>query len=328
MRFNVIEGDATTVSGDVLVLKYAQAPFGIDKHVGALLEQTGIPSAEVRPSNGGFSLLAAPSGVSAKEVLFVGVEPLGAFGYEQIRVFARRALTFLATERAATRTILVTSHGAGYGLDENEAFESQLAGFLDAVEGGDAPPALDEITFVEKNRFRAERLAKALSALGPLQPNVGKSLGESTNRETRERLSEVGYASLDKPHIFVAMPYVESMDDLYHYGIQNAATNARLLCERADLSSFTGDVMEWVRTRIRTSQLVVADLTGANANVYLEVGYAWGCGVPTVLLAQKGDDLKFDVRGQRCLIYSSIRNLEDQLSAELSTLSAAASTTA
>jgi hypothetical protein len=326
VRFNVIPGDATTVSGDVLVLKYAQAPFGLDKHVGALLEQTGIPSTQVRPSMGDVSLLAAPPGVSATEVLFVGVEPLGAFGYEQIRVFARRALAFLATERAATRTILVTSHGAGYGLDENEAFESQLAGFLDALEAGDAPQALDEITFVERHRDRAERLAKALSTLGPLQPNVGESLAESTSPATRERLSDVGYASLEKPHIFVAMPYVESMNDLYHYGIQNAATHARLLCERADLSAFTGDVMEWVRTRIRTSQLVVADLTGANANVYLEVGYAWGCGVPTVLLVQYGDDLKFDVRGQRCLIYTSIRNLEEQLSAELSTLSAAVST--
>ena len=62
--------------------------------------------------------------------------------------------------------------------------------------------------------------------------------------------------------------------------------SAGFLCERADLSAFTGDVMDWVRNRIKTAKLVIADLTEANPNVYLEVGYAWGCEVPTVLLTK------------------------------------------
>ena len=59
-----------------------------------------------------------------------------------------------------------------------------------------------------------------------------------------------------------------------------------------------------------------------NIRVYLEVGYAWGCGVPVVLLTQTTDHLKFDVRGQRCLVYSSIRELEESLRAELENLRA------
>ena len=61
----------------------------------------------------------------------------------------------------------------------------------------------------------------------------------------------------------------------------------------------------------------MADLTNANQNVYLEVGYAWGCGVPTVLLVKNPDHLKFDVKGQRCLVYKNIKNLEEQLKNEL-----------
>ena len=64
-----------------------------------------------------------------------------------------------------------------------------------------------------------------------------------------------------------------------------------------DLSAFTGDVMTWVRERIKTSSFVLAELTGANPNVYLEVGFAWGCGIPTILLVKDSEKLKFDTRG-------------------------------
>jgi len=78
--------------------------------------------------------------------------------------------------------------------------------------------------------------------------------------------------------------------------------------------------MEWVRTRISSANLVIADLTSANPNVYLEVGYAWGRGVPTVLLVKNSTDLKFDVRGQRSIVYSSIKDLEQKLANELISL--------
>jgi nucleoside 2-deoxyribosyltransferase len=75
--------------------------------------------------------------------------------------------------------------------------------------------------------------------------------------------------------------------------------------------------MEWVRTRISSARLVIADLSDANPNVYLEVGYAWGCGRPTVLLVKDTAQLKFDVRGQRCLVYQKIKDLETSLRSEL-----------
>ncbi len=107
------------------------------------------------------------------------------------------------------------------------------------------------------------------------------------------------------------------MDDIFHYGIQGAVNAAGYLCERADLATFTGDLMDWVKRRIKSARLVIADLSSANPNVYLEIGYAWGCGIPTVLLISDSTDLTFDVRGQRCLVYKSIRALEESLAKEL-----------
>ena len=158
-------------------------------------------------------------------------------------------------------------------------------------------------------------------------PSTLWSFGRFETRETTalgprlsDRLRGVGYDSWSKAHVFVAMPFEEETDDVYHYDIQGAVKASGFLCERADLSSFTGDVMNWVRQRIDSATLVIADLSGANANVYLEVGYAWGLKRPTVFLVRDVKDLKFDVKGQRCLVYKKIKDLEGKLQKELEQL--------
>jgi len=143
----------------------------------------------------------------------------------------------------------------------------------------------------------------------------------STAALQTDALRTAGAGSRGKAHVFVAMPFAKEFDDRFHYGIHKAIQAAGYLCERADMSSFTGDILAWVKERIDSSALVVADLSGGNPNVYLEVGYAWGRGLPTVLVASEQKDLLFDVRGQRCLIYdNSIRLLEEHLTRELQRL--------
>jgi hypothetical protein len=131
------------------------------------------------------------------------------------------------------------------------------------------------------------------------------------------RLSQAGINSEDKPLIFVAMPFDKKMDDIFHYGIRNAVNSAGFLCERVDEVVFTGDILDLIKRRIGKASLVIADLTTANPNVYLEVGYAWGLGIPTVLIVQDFEELKFSLKGQKCIIYSGIRELEEKLSKEL-----------
>jgi hypothetical protein len=160
------------------------------------------------------------------------------------------------------------------------------------------------------------------AALRDLLPDTGrlpKTIVDLSEARA-ERPRAAGYASSTKAHVFVAMPFKEEMDDVYHYGIQSAVRDAGFLCERADLAAFTGDVLTWVRDRIKSSSLLVADLSDGNPNVYLEVGYAWGCGVPTVLLTRDAASLQFDVRGQRCLVYKRIKDLEESLCKELKDL--------
>ena len=69
-----------------------------------------------------------------------------------------------------------------------------------------------------------------------------------------------------------------------------------------------------------SAKVVIADLSMANPNVYLEVGYAWGRNRPTVLLVRDVKELRFDVASYRCIVYRSIRELESLLSRELERL--------
>jgi hypothetical protein len=166
-------------------------------------------------------------------------------------------------------------------------------------------------------------LAQQLTGLGfRSAPGAVNRFGvPSGGIEAVAALQSAGTQSSDKRHVFVAMPFDPAFDDRFHYGIQRAVNASGLLCERADLASFTGDVLAWVKERIATASLLVADLSTANPNVYLEVGFAWGRGIPTVLIADQASGLKFDVRTQRCLLYGgSIRRLEELLTAELAAL--------
>jgi len=321
VRIGVEHGDVLRFDSEVLILKYAQGLYGADLVVYDRLKQSEV--APQLPPVGDFALQKTGGVLAAGSVLFVGVEPLEEFGYAEIRTFARSALAWLGANAPEIRRVGLTLHGPGYGLDEAEAFRAELAGLMDAVTTGECPGSLHQILFIERNAGRAERLKILLQNLLPDGLLVVGGQRSQSAPQTRAvaSLQSVGLASADKPHVFVAMSFADSMEDTFHYGIQGAVNAAGMLCERADLSTFTGDVMAWVRDRIASSKLLVADMTGANPNVYLEVGYAWGCQIPTVLLVKDPNELKFDVRGHRCLVYKSIAQLEDLLKRELKGLS-------
>jgi hypothetical protein len=319
---SVENADALTFAADVLALKHAQSLYGVDEAVVALLAVDRPKLRVSLPKPGGFRLFATSGRVGAPSVLFIGVPTIREFDYAGIRDFGKRVLSSLAGAAPGTRHVALTLHGPGYGLDEAEAFRAEIAGLLDALTSDDVPDSLERVTVVERSSGRAKRLTGLLAQLLPNQavPTARRGSLSPAVDATLDSLSNVGQASQEKSHVFVAMPFAPEFDDHFHYGIQGAVNAAGLLCERADLSAFTGDVIGWVKRRIESASLLIADLSTANPNVYLEVGYAWGCDVPAVLLARDPSDLKFDVKGQKCLIYKSIHNLEELLRRELEAL--------
>lgn len=317
IKIELVQEDALNFPCDVIALKYARSLYGLDAAVVASLESA---NRKIKlPALGKSVILATEGLLAANSIIFMGVPALREFGYAEIREFGKKVCRQLKTLAPEMQHLALTVNGPGYGLDEVEAFESVLAGIVDAISNNDYPRRLRRVSFVERDSRRVQRLTPVLKNLfpkGDIEAGVQGPQGMLESSAQRA-LSSVGQASASKPKIFVAMSFAPEMDDVFHYGIQGAANAAGMLCERADLSVFTGDVIEWVRRSIKNATLVVADLSGANANVYLEIGYAWGCNVPTVLLCKKPEVVKFNVQGQRYIGYSTIKSLEEGLSREL-----------
>lgn len=324
VKIEVVNADVLEFGADILALKFAKRLYGVDAKAVRRLQQKGVQVQSRLPTFGLSLLVDSRDALGVNEVLFLGVEPLGRFGYQSIRRFGHSTLAILGKERPSVQHLAITLHGIGFGLDESEAFRSELAGLLDAIAANEEPPALRRISMVEADPGVATRLTDLLAQLLPSGTvNEAPSLDKPDIQsliDARVQLGTVGDDSRQKPHVFVAMPFAEEYNDRFHYGIKGAVNAVGFLCERADLAAFTGDVITWVKDRIDSATLVVADLTSANPNVYLEVGYAWGRGVRTVLLVPQGEELKFDVRSQRCLVFRSIHDLEERLAEELTSL--------
>jgi hypothetical protein len=296
--------DIRDVPVNYVVVKNARNASGAGKAVARSLNILGEvedDSPEL-PMVGDWDVYSG-EGISAEYAIIGSVKRIPYFGYDDIRWFSRQSLELAEKESDAAERIAHTIHGPGYGLDLREAFESQLAGFSGAIKSENAPSGLEQIVIAERSEQRAEKLREIRN-----QFLDGTTIHREEPQTKREQAT--GYDSEGKPRIFVAMPFDDGHEDVYRSGIDQVVEDLRredgadLLCERVDEAVFTGSITEELKQRIEDASLVVADLTGANPNVYLEVGYAWAADVPTVLLAQDTEeDLKFDVEDQNAIIY-------------------------
>lgn len=312
IEIEVFTDDALRFPADVLVLKHAQISLGVDA---AAKERLGL-DLDVSIRIGDQLIVDGPPGLIAEKVVFLGVPPLDHFGYPEIRLFARRAMALVGAEFPAAREVALTLHGVGFGLDEVACFDAELAGLLDAFDLGTVAPALKRVAIVEADIGRAERIRDHLAKTVNGTPSAGVAI--PLDRGIVEKVGGVSSGgAAESAHAFVAMPFAQPFEDVFHYGIAPSVRAAGMLCERIDQAMFTGDILARMKERIRSASVLVADLTDANPNVYLEVGFAWAADVPTVLVHRESSDLKFDVQGQKCLRYATIKELEESLTEEL-----------
>jgi nucleoside 2-deoxyribosyltransferase len=81
---------------------------------------------------------------------------------------------------------------------------------------------------------------------------------------------------------------------------------------RADDISRPGKITDQIVNGLPTADVVICDITGANANVMWELGYAHSLGRPIVILNQDLDSTPFDLRDWRQVSYSRTPTAMDQ----------------
>lgn len=106
-----------------------------------------------------------------------------------------------------------------------------------------------------------------------------------------------------KPKAFMVMQFGAEFDPVYNDVIKEVGREYDLKTLRADEVSGPGIIITDIIREISESQLIIADISPVNPNVYFEVGYSLALGKPTILLARKGTPLPFDVAAYRVLFY-------------------------
>lgn len=114
------------------------------------------------------------------------------------------------------------------------------------------------------------------------------------------------------------MPFDKIFDDRYHLGIKETAKELGILAERVDEQIYREGILDRIYRQIEVADVVVADMTGKNPNVFYEVGYAHAKGKLTILLTSDADDIPFDLKHRRHVVYGeSISALRERLKQEL-----------
>lgn len=109
-----------------------------------------------------------------------------------------------------------------------------------------------------------------------------------------------------KPSAFIVMQFSKNYDELYEEVIRPTCEKYGFECIRADEIYTNGQIIEDVLSSIRNANLVIADITPDNPNVFYELGYAHGINKPAILLCDRQrEKLPFDISGTRAIFYDN-----------------------
>lgn len=138
---------------------------------------------------------------------------------------------------------------------------------------------------------------------------IGK--GDSGNyiKAVLAKIGEIDQRRVNKK-CFVIMPFsgstscteaqwTEAFENCIKPGIENAGFD--YVCKRSE--PVVGSIIEEVLDDLNRSDLVVADLTDRNPNVYYELGVRHALRDSTILIAQRLSDIPFDLRPYATHVY-------------------------
>lgn len=232
------------------------------------------------------------------------------FTYASVDAYARRIIRALTSSEVGLPAGTITTRVFGrMGLDASECLETMLLAFASELRLQGVPLGLQEIKFIEFDSRISSRLQERLEYLAREGITIRSEKSSTCLNLSRSgeliAKDEDQFESLSKAHIFVAMPFAREFNNVYFFGIKGPVEQHKRKCERVDQDQFTGDIISRIKERIMSAELVVGDMTGHNANVFYEIGFAEGLGKTIILLSQDGN-VPFDLHSQRHIRYDPL----------------------
>lgn len=162
-----------------------------------------------------------------------------------------------------------------------------------------------EVFVANLSYLRAFDLVKTEPSTGRTEAG-GLKAGEGSEKGSVERRVS------KEPHVrefldtcFVMMPFGDWFDRYYQEIYVPAIREAGFEPVRADELFTTGSVVEQIWEQIQKARVLIADLTDRNANVFYELGLAHAARKPVVFASPRVEDVPFDLRHLRVIIYET-----------------------
>ena len=124
--------------------------------------------------------------------------------------------------------------------------------------------------------------------------------------------------------ILVLMPFADALNPVYNNHIKQVAKKLDMSIARADDFFSEQSIIQEIWWAIIQSNILIADCTGRNPNVFYEIGMAHVAGKPVILITQNDDDIPFDLKHRRYLTYKytphGMKLFKDKLAKTLLTI--------
>lgn len=108
-----------------------------------------------------------------------------------------------------------------------------------------------------------------------------------------------------KKSAFVLMPFGEPLNSYYPAIFKPALETAGFQVHRADDLFTPRPVMLDIQESILKADVVLCEMTGRNPNVFYELGLAHAVGKPAILVSNTKEDIPFDLRHVRVILYDT-----------------------
>ncbi len=107
---------------------------------------------------------------------------------------------------------------------------------------------------------------------------------------------------IKEKYCFVLMPFTLKWSNRVYKHLRGIVNNLGYNCERAD-NLFGKNILEDIWSAINEAEIIIADVTAKNPNVFYEIGIAHTLGKKVILITQSSADIPFDFKGYRHVIY-------------------------
>lgn len=212
----------------------------------------------------------------------------------------------------------------GFESDEQPYFTAQIGGANEAYSVGESVPHYgfrpilsggqpSDITSSEPHtlhlvlegmRFKFF-VDGVLAVKGILpRPLAGRQIGLLASGSARVDFSQITTEG-HQGSAFVVMKFKQEYFNIYEQSIKNVIEAEHLRPVQANELYGPRLIINDIRQEIERSRVVVAEISAPdrNENVFFEVGYALALRKPTILVAQRGRELPFDINGFRVVYY-------------------------